>query len=202
MYKQAAKIISAIFHPLLIPVYIMTVLLFFNTIYSYYPMSVKLYLIWVMVLYAIVLPALTVMLVKRIQRIRGVRLPRHHFLSIIMLVGACCFLLCALTLMKSPSLTIFRKVAVAAMLCELFCLGMIQFTRISLHLTAMGAGVAALVILNIIGENSLFWVMLISIISAGILASARLYMGRHRSLQLLTSFVGGFLICIVTMLYI
>ncbi|MBP3317867.1 MAG: hypothetical protein J6L01_05190 [Alistipes sp.] len=202
MYKQAAKIISAIFHPLLIPVYIMTVLLFMNTIYSYYPMSVKLYLIWVMVLYAIVLPALTVMLVKRIQRIRGVRLPRHHFLSIIMLVGACCFLLCALTLMKSPSLTIFRKVAVAAMLCELFCLGMIQFTRISLHLTAMGAGVAALVILNIIGENSLFWVMLISIISAGILASARLYMGRHRSLQLLTSFVGGFLICIVTMLYI
>ena len=202
MYKQAAKIISAIFHPLLIPVYIMTVLLFFNTIYSYYPMSVKLYLIWVMVLYAIVLPTLTVMLVKRIQRIRGVRLPRHHFLSIIMLVGACCFLLCALTLMKSPSLTIFRKVAVAAMLCELFCLGMIQFTRISLHLTAMGAGVAALVILNIIGENSLFWVMLISIISAGILASARLYMGRHRSLQLLTSFVGGFLICIVTMLYI
>ena len=202
MYKQAAKIISAIFHPLLIPVYIMTVLLFFNTIYSYYPMSVKLYLIWVMVLYAIVLPALTVMLVKRIQRIRGVRLPRHHFLSIIMLVGACCFLLCALTLMKSPSLTIFRKVAVAAMLCELFCLGMIQFTRISLHLTAMGAGVAALVILNIIGENSLFWVMLISIISAGILASARLYMGRHRSLQLLTSFVGGFLICIVTKLYI
>lgn len=202
MYKQAAKIISAIFHPLLIPVYIMTVLLFMNTIYSYYPMSVKLYLIWVMVLYAIVLPALTVMLVKRIQRMRGVRLPRHHFLSIIMLVGACCFLLCALTLMKSPSLTIFRKVAVAAMLCELFCLGMIQFTRISLHLTAMGAGVAALVILNIIGENSLFWVMLISIISAGILASARLYMGRHRSLQLLTSFVGGFLICIVTMLYI
>ena len=202
MYKQAAKIISAIFHPLLIPVYIMTVLLFFNTIYSYYPMSVKLYLIWVMVLYAIVLPTLTVMLVKRIQRIRGVRLPRHHFLSIIMLVGACCFLLCALTLMKSPSLTIFRKVAVAAMLCELFCLGMIQFTRISLHLTAMGAGVAALVILNIIGENSLFWGMLISIISAGILASARLYMGRHRSLQLLTSFVGGFLICIVTMLYI
>ncbi len=202
MYKQAAKIISAIFHPLLIPVYIMTVLLFMNTIYSYYPMSVKLYLIWVMVLYAIVLPALTVMLVKRIQRIRGVRLPRHHFLSIIMLVGACCFLLCALTLMKSPSLTIFRKVAVAAMLCELFCLGMIQFTRISLHLTAMGAGVAALIILNIIGENSLFWVMLISIISAGILASARLYMGRHRSLQLLTSFVGGFLICIVTMLYI
>lgn len=202
MYKQAAKIISAIFHPLLIPVYIMTVLLFMNTIYSYYPMSVKLYLIWVMVLYAIVLPALTVMLVKRIQRIRGARLPRHHFLSIIMLVGACCFLLCALTLMKSPSLTIFRKVAVAAMLCELFCLGMIQFTRISLHLTAMGAGVAALVILNIIGENSLFWVMLISIISAGILASARLYMGRHRSLQLLTSFVGGFLICIVTMLYI
>ncbi len=202
MYKQAAKIISAIFHPLLIPVYIMTVLLFMNTIYSYYPMSVKLYLIWVMVLYAIVLPALTVMLVKRIQRIRGVRLPRHHFLSIIMLVGACCFLLCSLTLMKSPSLTIFRKVAVAAMLCELFCLGMTQFTRISLHLTAMGAGVAALVILNIIGENSLFWVMLISIISAGILASARLYMGRHRSLQLLTSFVGGFLICIVTMLYI
>ena len=104
--------------------------------------------------------------------------------------------------MKSPSLTVFRKVAVTAMLCELFCLGLIQFTRISLHLTAMGAGVAALVMLNIIGENSLFWTLLVAILATGMLASARLYMGRHRSLQLLTSFVGGFLICVITMLYL
>ena len=180
----------------------MAVLLFFNTIYSYYPIGVKFYLMWVMILYSIVLPAITVIVVKRIQRSQKRRLPRRHFLSIVMLVGACCFLLCALTLMKSPSLTVFRKVAVTAMLCELFCLGLIQFTRISLHLTAMGAGVAALVMLNIIGENSLFWTLLVAILATGMLASARLYMGRHRSLQLLTSFVGGFLICVITMLYL
>lgn len=202
MNKQIAKILSAILHPLLIPVYVMAIVLFFNTIYSYYPASVKFYLMWVITLYSVILPSLTVIVVKRMQRMNHRRLPRRHFLSIIMLIGACCFLLCALTMMKSPSLTVFRKVAVAAMLCELYCLGMMQFTRISLHLTAMGAGVATLVILNIIGETSLFWTMLTSIILAGLLASARLYMGRHRSLQLLASFVGGFLICVITMLYI
>jgi uncharacterized membrane protein len=34
------------------------------------------------------------------------------------------------------------------------------------------------------------------------LASARLYLGRHRSLQLLYAYVGGFIVSAVAMLYI
>ena len=90
----------------------------------------------------------------------------------------------------------------AGVLCELFCLATVPFSRISLHLTAMGVVVALFTILNILGEMSLFWALLVVILLSGVLASARLYMGRNRSLQLLAGFVGGFLICTIVMMWI
>ena len=80
---------------------------------------------------------------------------------------------------------------------------MLCFTRrISTHLTAMGAATALFTMLNIAGETHLFWVLLGTLLVSGMLASARLYLGRHRSLQLLYAYVGGFIVSAVAMLYI
>ena len=66
----------------------------------------------------------------------------------------------------------------------------------------MGAAVALFVVLNIAGEQAMFWVLIATLLVAGLLASARLYMGRHRSLQLLVGFVGGFAMGVISLLWI
>jgi uncharacterized membrane protein len=66
----------------------------------------------------------------------------------------------------------------------------------------MGAAVALFAMLNILGEVSLFWVLLGTIICAGMLASTRLYMGRNRSRQLFIGFVCGFLISAAVMMWL
>ena len=177
-------------------------MLFLNTIYLYYPMRLKVYLIWVVALYSTVLPMLTVALLKRLQRLRGREVPQRYRMALVMVVSTICYLLCAMTMMKAPSLVMFRKIAVAAALSNLFCLGMSHFTRVSTHLTAMGAAVALFVVLNIAGEQAMFWVLIATLLVAGLLASARLYMGRHRSLQLLVGFVGGFAMGVISLLWI
>ena len=85
--------------------------------------------------------------IKRLHRLRGRELPRRHHPTILMIVGAICFLLYAFTVVRIPSLAIFRKIAFAGLFCNLYCLLMLRFTRrISTHLTAMGALSALLVL--------------------------------------------------------
>lgn len=200
--KRVAKIFSMVLHPFFVPIYVVALMLFLNTIYLYYPMRLKVYLIWVVALYSTVLPMLTVALLKRLQRLRGREVPQRYRMALVMVVSTICYLLCAMTMMKAPSLVMFRKIAVAAALCNLFCLGASYFTRVSTHLTAMGAAVALFVVLNIAGEQAMFWVLIATLLVAGVLASARLYMGRHRSLQLLVGFVGGFAMGVISLLWI
>ena len=200
--KSIAKIISNILHPFLIPIYVEALLLFSGSIYTLYPMRLKVYLMWAVALYSAVLPILTMALLKRIQRLRGREIQQRHKMVIMMLVCAICYLLFAITMMRAPSLIIFRKMASSALLCTLFCIILSRFTRTSTHLTAMGAAVAFFVMLNIAGEQAVFLTLLWTLLVAGLSASVRLYLGRNRSLQLLASFVGGFLLCVLSMLYL
>ena len=57
-YKKIATGISWVLHPFLLPVYLMAVLLTM-TAFSHYPPNVKFYLLWVVALYAIVIPLLS-----------------------------------------------------------------------------------------------------------------------------------------------
>mgnify|MGYP006896734914 FL=1 len=55
-----------------------------------------------------------------------------------LLIGAVCYVLCALTLSKIPSAIFLRKFMVAAACCELLCFVVSLRWKISLHLTGMG----------------------------------------------------------------
>lgn len=201
--RQAARIFSYILHPYLVPIYAVLMMMVTGTVYHYYPFRMQLYLMWVVVLYSAILPILGTALVKRLYRLRGSELPRRYRPVAILVIGAICFALYAITMMKAPTLMLFRKMAVAGILCNIYCLIMLRFTRrISTHLTAMGGATAFFTMLNIAGEQPLFWVLLGTLLASGMLASARLYMGRHRSLQLLYAYVGGFIVTAFAMLYI
>lgn len=202
MTRNLARIATVVFHPFAIPLYATAVLLFADTVYSLYPMKVKLYLLWVVALYSLVIPLLCTALLRRLDRTGMLRLDRRRATVVPLLIGAICYMLCAVTLLKIPSLLLFRKIAVAAMLCEVFCTFAVPLWRVSMHLTALGAATALLVILNIVGVVSMFWALLAVIAVAGITASSRLYLGRNNGRQVLTGFLGGFVICSAAMLYL
>ena len=201
MLKRLAKILSSLLHPTLVPIYLVALLLFANTIYDMFPLRIKLYLLWVVALYAMVIPFIGRTLLRRADRWGGGRIKHLRSKAVPLLLGTCCYLLCAITLMKSPSLILFRKIAFAAAMSELFCRLTVPFWRARLHMTALGAATAALVTFNIIGIQSMFWVMMAAIMVTGILASARLYTGRNNGIQILAGFVGGFAVSAVTMLF-
>ena len=136
-YTKLSNGISWVLHPFLLPVYLMAVLLTMTT-FSHYPPNVKFYLLWVVALYAIIIPLLTLGVLRSLGRISDYRIDDRKERFLPLLVGAVCYVLCAITIAKIPSAIFLRKFMIAAACCEVLCLVVSFYWKISLHLTGMG----------------------------------------------------------------
>lgn len=201
MYLRLARILSLALHPFLLPLYLMAILLFARTAYAAYPAGIKFYLLWVVVLFTLILPALAVAVLRSLGKLHDYRLATRRERIVPLAVGTLCCLLCALTIAKIPSALLLQRMMLAGAACEGLCLAVTLRWKISLHLTAMGAAVALFAILCIAGFGHLFWVLVAAVIASGLLASARLCLGSHNPRQILAGFAGGFAVTFLVMLF-
>lgn len=202
MYAKLSHILSLVLHPFLQPVYLIVFILT-QTVFAYYPANVKFYVLWVVALYAVLIPMLSLGVLRSLGWISDWRLDDRRERLLPLLVGAICYVLCAITIAKIPALAFLRKFMVAAACCEVLCLVVSFRWKISLHLTGMGAIVALLVVVDLASERSnMLLPLMIAIGCAGLLASVRLYLGRHNGAQVLAGFCGGFACATLAMLYL
>ena len=200
-YTKLSNGISWVLHPFVLPVY-MIVLLLTATTFALYPANVKFYLLWVVVLYAVIIPVLALGVLRSLGRISDFRVDDRRERLLPLLVGTVCYVLCAVTISKIPSVVFLRKFMVAAACYEAMCFAVSLRWKISLHLTGMGAVVALLVVMNIAGVGHMLLPLTIALLGAGALASARLYLGCHNGRQVLAGFGGGFVVATLAMLFL
>lgn len=200
-YRKIANTLSWALHPFLLPVYLMAVLLTMTT-FAHYSTQVKFYLMWVVALYAIVIPFLVLGVLHSLGRISSFKVDNRRERWLPLAVGIVCYILCAITFAKIPSAIFLRKFMVAAACCEAMCLVVSLWWKISLHLTGMGAVVALLVVMNIVGVGNMLIPLMVAILAAGALASARLYLGCHNGAQVLAGFCGGFVVAMLAVLFL
>lgn len=200
-YRKIANILSWALHPFLLPVYLMAVLLTM-TAFAHYSAGVKFYLLWVVALYAIIIPFLVLGVLRSLGRISDFRVDNRRERLLPLLVGTICYVLCAITFAKIPSAIFLRKFMLAAACCEAMCFVVSLRWKISLHLTGMGAIVALLVVMNIVGVGNMLLPLGVAILGAGALASARLYLGCHNPWQVAAGFFGGFCVAQLAVLFL
>lgn len=200
-YRKLSNGLSWALHPFVLPLYLI-VLLLTGTAFAYYPSHVKFYLLWVVVLYTIVIPVLSLGVLRSLGHISDYRVDDRRQRMLPLLIGIVCYVLCAITVAKIPSAIFLRKFLLAAACCEAMCFAVSRYWKISLHLTAMGAAVALLVIINVAGTGDMLVPLMAAILCAGALASARLYLGCHDGWQVFAGFGGGFAVCTLAMLFL
>lgn len=200
-YRKIANTLSWVLHPFLLPVYLMAVLLTMTTFALFSP-GVKFYFLWVVMLYAIIIPFLTLGVLHSLGRISDFRIDNRRERLLPLLIGTVCYVLCALTFSKIPSAIFLRKFMLAAACCEAMCFVVSLRWKISLHLTGMGAIVALLVVMNIVGVGNMLLPLSVAILGAGALASARLYLGCHNPVQIFAGFFGGFGVAMLAVLFL
>ena len=175
------------------PLYLLGIL-FTATVFRFYPTAWKGYLLGVVALYTVLIPVLSLGLMRSLGRISDWRLDDRSERSWPLLIGMICYVLCALTMTRIPSAVFLRKFMLAAACCVCCGWAITHFWKISLHMIAMGAVVAALVVMSIAGVGDLFWPLVGAVLGAGALASARLGLGCHDAWQVAAGFAVGFVV--------
>ena len=200
MLNKFAKILSAATHPYLTPLYLVLILLGTDSVYSLFPPKVKLYLIWVVILYTLILPIITRGALHFIGRKKQYDILSRHAHITSLLASSCCYMLCAITFMRSPALELFHKMALAAFVTTILLLVSSKWIKPSAHIAAFGVGVIFLAFLNIIGVESFLKYLLATILLSGVVASTHLYLGKETPAQLALGFAEGIAACVIAIL--
>lgn len=198
--KALARALSLLLHPLLVPTEVTLLLLYGPTFYALWPAGIKIYLLWVIALFTMIVPAIFVLFLRTSGRLPDLWLSQRRERLLPLAIGMIFALLCILVVRKLPDAVLLRRLLLATAACEAFCLAVTLRWKISLHLTTMG-GVTALLTVMAIAELGQLTVPLYAVVAlSGLLASARLHLGSHNGMQILAGFAAGFAITLLALL--
>lgn len=199
---RLSRALSWVLHPFVVPLYVIGFMLLTDGFLSRLPVSVKSYLAWVVMLYAAIVPMLSIAFMRGLGLIKNLGLHSQRSRLLPLLVGVISYLLCALTLSDVVVAGLVRKFVVAAACCEALALVVTPFWKISLHLICMGGVTAMLMLLSVAGAGQHFWALVATILLSGALASARLHLGAHNPWQVAAGYFGGLTVAIIAMIYL
>lgn len=196
----ASKGVSYLLHPFFVPVYMMLALFATGLVPLYVSSAMKHYLFGLIGISTVCIPAMSIIILRLFRIIPDYSLSTRHDRMLPLLLVALCYGMCGWILKDVQMVFILRRCIFAAMGCVAFAFVVNFFWQISLHMTAMGGALGVVFILLYGGYVNLIWVFCIGIVLAGLLGSARLYLGRHTIGQVAAGFFGAFFIAVLAML--
>lgn len=194
---KLSKIISAVLHPILIPLYI--IIIIFSRLSPFYisPPIIKLYMYIFTLLFLVIIPILGIYLLKRLRLIKTYSLDDREDRIYPLILTVCSAVIASFLIVKTEYTQVFRLLILLLITILSLVVLISTFWKISVHMTCIGAFSAYLLLLhNSYGGNT--WVLyIISLLLSGILASARLHLGKHNIYQILLGFLLGNIIVLL-----
>lgn len=188
----AAKIISVILHPLFIPVYGMLIILSAPTLFGFLPFSVKRILLTIIIINNVGVPILFIPYFKYRGIIKSWKMETREE-RVLPLVITNFFYLVSLYIFWRFHLPLFIKSFVLASAVISTIVTIINFWwKISVHSVGAGALVALVIILALTMHSQLFFLLIASVLAAGLVLTARLYDGSHTPPEVWIGFFTGF----------
>lgn len=186
------KIISALFHPLLMPLYFFA-LLFINLGIFNFSINGLLYFALFIFFTLVALPAFAILFLKKFSMIEHIDLPskRDSFIILILMLTFYLFNL-RMWYVKNPDTIYLYLFGILGLISGILLIFNF-FYPLNSHTTAWGALLGFYLILLKIGASFSFPILSIIILAAGISAVARLYIEQKSSFPLYLGYLAGFI---------
>jgi len=189
--NNLAKIISAVFHPLLMPVYGMLIVFSAPTILGYLPVNVKKILLLIIVINDVLVP-LFLMPYFRLRNIISSWTIEDRRERTIPLIATSFFYSVTVYITLKFHIPLFIKSFILASALLVIAVTLINFWwKISIHSVGAGALLALIAILSIKMQTPLPWLLIAAIISAGMVMSSRLWLESHKPGEVWSGFFLG-----------
>lgn len=192
--KKISKILSAIFSPLIVPCYGIAMSLCVTPLFVI-PFKTRAMVLGMCAIFLFLLPALSVMGLYRMGIIKDVGLNNRNERTVPYLVTMACYGVCAYYLYRINAPFWLVGFIVGGLLTIFVNLLVNLRWKISGHMAAMGGwlGVTFFIALNHLAVINMMWIVIVIVILAGVVGTARLILERHTPMQLLAGTANGFL---------
>ncbi|MBI9039375.1 MAG: hypothetical protein JEY97_14670 [Bacteroidales bacterium] len=193
METKIAKIISYVFHPILMPSYALLFLLFFQ--YSFFsltiPLNVKWLILTMVFITTVLFPLLSIFIMLRKGMLNSLKMESRQERIYPFITTAIFYYLTYYLLSRIQISYIFHVLILGSTLLIITALFINFFWKISIHMIAIGGvlgtflGLSVLTILNI--PQFIFFLIFIS----GIIGFSRLKLNAHNPAQVYAGFLTG-----------
>ena len=186
---MAARIISAIFTPFMVP-FVAFLLLFFFTYLRVLPLQYKLTVLIMVYCFPILLPMLGIYLHQKINGWTLQELGNRKKRFIPYLITIMSYTGCFLTMYRIHLPRYMSGIIIATLLCMVICTSINLKWKISTHMASCGMIIGGLLSYSFIFQFNPIWWLCGFILLAGMLGSARIIVRQHT----LNEVGGGFLV--------
>ncbi len=200
-FNTLAKIVTVIFHPLLMPVYGMVIILSGPTLYGYLPFTVKKLIILIMLVNNVLLPLSLLPFFIRMNIISSWTISERKERKIPLAITTLLYCTTSFIFFRFP-IPFFLKTFIYASAFLSLLVTLLNFRwKISIHSVGVGAIVALVIILSLKMYTPLTGYLISSVIAGGLVLSSRLKLNYHNPYQVWSGFFTGFAGLAVVMIF-
>lgn len=192
MERRIAQITSYIFHPLLMPFYMMLIVFSLNTyISSIIKFDYKLIVLGYVFLITFIFPVVMVFVFKKMKLVQSLQMENRQertlpYLTVIIFYYSLYYL------MKSAGMpSFYLLVFLAIILLTIICFFINFKFKISIHTMAIGALTGVLIGLSVRLNISLLSLLVGIIVVSGLVGFARLTLNAHKSIEVYSGYLLG-----------
>jgi hypothetical protein len=190
--EKPAKIISIIFHPLLMPVYGMVIIFFAPTLFGYLPFNVKKLLLLIILVNNVLLPLSLMPFFIHRKIISSWALNERKERNIPLIITALLYGTTSYIIFKFPIPLFLKSFIFATAILSVLVILINLFWKISLHSVGAGALIGLVFLLSLKMLTPLDWYLISAIIIAGLILSSRLRLNHHSPTQVWIGLLTGF----------
>lgn len=195
--KTLAKLLSVLLHPFFATLYAYLVVFFVSPYHSHLPLSIKHFVLALVLVNTIVIPFILLILMRLFGIIKKIDLKQRNdrLLGIAPMILVYGFTLLMFRRLGLPYALL--KIMMGALVALLLTMIVTYWWRISCHSVAIGALTGFFLASTLIGNLQLGGMLLITIMLSGLLLSARLLLGHHSPWQVYLGYLVGFAIMLI-----
>lgn len=188
---QLAKIISLIFHPLLMPL-IGLIIIFHSGVYSVdVPVEYKRFVYLVVILCNILLPLSIIPGLIYFKHIQNITIDVRRERLIPLFFATICFYIGYYFISKFASVRLINVFLFSSTVVLLAILSVSLFWKISIHMAGIGGITGMILGISVVYGIDATIILSICILVAGIIAASRLTLNSHNIVQILTGYLLG-----------
>ena len=200
MLEKLAKIISYIFHPLLVPTVGFLVLFNSGTYLSYLPFNIKAWITSIVFVCTFFIPLVFILFLRYQDIINNIQMKERKDRYIPIIITFFLFVFCFYLIRRIDIPSMFYSFMLGGLITLLITLFITLRFKISMHMVGLGGLMALIIFISFYLKVNLSFYLILGILLTGLTGTARLQLKAHTPVEIYIGFIMGFAAVLATMM--